>query len=58
MRHLHLVTDPDAVPTDFPPTWDEFQAARQRFLARLVADPDVAGRAPADTEPPKEAGRQ
>ena len=37
MRHLHLVPDPDSEPSDFPPGWDEFQAARQRFFARLIS---------------------
>lgn len=35
MRHLQLVVDHQPAPTDFPPTWHEFEAARRRFLARL-----------------------
>jgi hypothetical protein len=45
MRHLHLVVDHEPAPTDFPPTWHEFEAARRRFLARLE---DPAATAPAD----------
>jgi len=56
-RHLHLVVDHDAASTDFPPTYGEFEAARQRFFARLIAEADVAGRAPADAESPEEASR-
>jgi hypothetical protein len=58
MRHLHLVVDHEPAPTDFPPTWAEFEAARGRFLARLAApaagagDPDLV-----HAEPPEEAGR-
>jgi hypothetical protein len=57
MRHLHLVTDHEPVPSDFPPTWAEYQAARQRYFAGLIAEADIAGRAPADPEPPKEGVR-
>ena len=56
MRHLHLVIDHEPAPTDFPPTWSEFQAARQRYLAGL-AEADVAGRTPADHEAPEEGSR-
>jgi hypothetical protein len=57
MRHLQLVQDHDAGPADFPPTWDDFQAARQRFFARLVAEADLAGVPAPDPEPPKDAVR-
>jgi hypothetical protein len=53
MRHLHLVPDPDPEPSDFPPGWDEFQAARQRFFARLVSQADLSAREPSTSEPPK-----
>ena len=56
MRHPHLVIDHEPAPTDFPPTWAEYQAARQRFFARL-AEADVAGRKPADHEPSEEGSR-
>jgi hypothetical protein len=55
MRHLHLVVDHEPAPTDFPPTWNEFEAARRRFFNRLAA---AAVPAPDDAspkaEPPKE----
>jgi len=56
MRHLHLVIDHEPAPTDFPPTWAEYQAARKRYFAGL-AEADVAGRKPADHEPPEEGSR-
>ena len=56
MRHLHLVIDHEPAPTDFPPTWAEYQAARQRYFARL-AEADVACRTPADHEPTEEGSR-
>jgi len=55
MRHLHLVIDHEPAPTDFPPTWAEYQAARQRYFARL-AEAEVAGRTPAEHDPPAENG--
>ena len=54
MRHLHLVIDPDAPSSEFPPTWSEFEAARQRFFASLIAEADMAGRIPADADSPEE----
>jgi hypothetical protein len=57
MRHLELVIDHEPVPSDFPPSWAEYQAARQRYFARLGPKADIAGRAPADPEPPEEGGR-
>lgn len=54
MRHLQLVVDHEPAPTDFPPTWSEFAAARERFFARL-ADTDPRRPAPAPT--PEEAPR-
>jgi hypothetical protein len=38
MRHLHLIVDHEPSPCDFPPTWDDFSAARRRFLDRLATD--------------------
>jgi hypothetical protein len=57
MRHLHPVTDaePDLAAEDFPPGWDDFQAARQRFFARLVAESELAARRRPGAEPPGEA---
>jgi hypothetical protein len=57
MRHLHLVVDHEPAPTDFPPTWAEFEAARQRFFTQLATQAVRAGGDGADPEPPKEAGR-
>jgi hypothetical protein len=57
MRHPHLVTDHEPVPSDFPPTWAEYQAARQRYFAGLIAEADIPGRVVADPEPPKEGVR-
>jgi hypothetical protein len=57
MRHLHLVVDHEPAPTDFPPTWAEFDAARQRFFSRLAAQAAPVGGDHVDPEPPKEAGR-
>jgi hypothetical protein len=56
MRHLHLVVDHEPAPTDFPPTWAEFEAARQRFFSGLAAQAVPSDAAAADPEPPKEAG--
>jgi hypothetical protein len=56
MRHLHLVIDHEPAPTDFPPTWAEYQAARQRCFARL-AEAEAAGRTAADHEPSEEGSR-
>jgi hypothetical protein len=56
MRHLHLVIDHEPAPTDFAPTWAEYQAARQRYFARL-AEAEVARRTPADQEPPEAGSR-
>ena len=56
MRHLHLVIDHEPAPTDFPPTWAEYQAARQRYFARL-AEAEVSSRTPADHEPSEEGSR-
>jgi hypothetical protein len=44
MRHLQLVVDHQPAPTDFPPTWHEFAAARRRFFERLAADVKPAPR--------------
>ncbi len=53
-RHLHLVTrddhqqradhpadgwDDDALASEFPPGWDDYAAARRRFLARVAKRP-------------------
>jgi hypothetical protein len=56
MRHLHLIVDHDPAPSDFPPTWDEFAAARQRFFDRLATEPAPANAA-VTAEPPREAVR-
>ena len=58
MRHLHLVVNHEPAPTDFPPTWDEFEAARGRFFARLAAQAVPAGDGDrADTDPRTGAAR-
>jgi hypothetical protein len=55
MRHLHLIVDHEPAPTDFPPTWMEFEAARGRFLAQLAASSAGAGDADlVQAEPPEE----
>ncbi len=58
MRHLQLVVNHQPAPTDFPPTWDEFEAARRRFFARLEmpAAPAGAGEG-AEAEAPGEVVR-
>jgi hypothetical protein len=57
MRHLHLIVDHEPAPSDFPPTWHEFEAARGRFLAQLAASSAGAADAdPVQAEPPEEAG--
>jgi hypothetical protein len=58
MRHLQLVVDHDPAPTDFPPTWHEFEAARRRFFARLATEAVPTGRRdPLEAEALKEAPR-
>lgn len=56
MRHLHLIVDHEPAPTDFPPTWHEFEAARGRFLAQLAASSAGADADLVQAEPPEEAG--
>ena len=53
MRHLSLVQDPTAT-ADFPPGWAEFEAARRRFFAGLVAEPTPSDHASSEAEPPAE----
>jgi hypothetical protein len=56
MRHLQLVVDHTPAPTDFPPTWHEFEAARERFFAGLEAPaaPAAGDAAAAQATPPGE----
>jgi hypothetical protein len=53
MRHLYLVQDDPAL-SDFPPGWAEFEAARQRFFARLETQAALLTLVPADQ--PEEQG--
>ena len=53
MRHLSLVQDATAT-ADFPPGWAEFEAARRRFFAGLVAEPAPSDHASSEAEPPAE----
>jgi hypothetical protein len=55
MRHLHLVVDHEPAPTDFPPTWHEFDAARRRFFTRLAAE---AAPASGDASPAADSSKE